>query len=102
MNKIVEKSILVMFLFIIVYFIFKYYNHLLKAHVNCFCIALKVYVMVGVLSLLYLIYHAKYHCQQFHETPLDFFNEGKAFWLISISLSILVIFSNNIFFILTS
>ncbi len=101
MNKIVEKSILIIFLFIIIYFIFKYYNHLLKLHVDCFCTSLKVYVMVGVLSLLYLIYHAKYHCQQFHENPLDFFNEGKEFWIISFALSLLVVFSNKMFYILT-
>jgi hypothetical protein len=101
MNKIVENSILVIILFIIVYFSFKYYNNLLKLHTDCFCVSLKVYVIVGLLSLLYLIYHAKYHCHKYHENSLDLFNGGQKVWLISIGLSLLVLFSNKIFYILS-
>jgi hypothetical protein len=102
MNKIVEKSILVIILFIIVYFTFKYYNSILKLHTDCFCISLKVYVIVGILSILYLLYHAKYHCHKYHEKPFDLFNGGQKVWLLSIGLSLLVLFSNKIFHILTS
>jgi len=60
---------------------------------KCHCLSLKVYVMVGIVAFLYLIFHIKYKCNH-HEKISDIFKESKSIYLLFIVIAICILISN--------
>lgn len=90
MNSKIINSIIVL---IILYLIFVLYAKLTENH-NCFCIKLKISILIGIISLVYLLYHTKYVCHEIHE-PIMFDKDTKIIILLLI-LSLLFLFVQRI------
>lgn len=58
-----EKWIVYSLIVVIIYAIWTLiYEEIIKKHDNCFCMQLKIYMIVGILSFLYFLYHIQSEC----------------------------------------
>lgn len=64
-----------------------------KNKTKCYCLSLKVYVIVGIIAFLFLIFHIKSNCND-HKKITDIFKESKSIYFIFIIISICVLISN--------
>lgn len=60
---------------------------------KCFCRSLKVYIIAGVISFLFLIYHIKNNCNH-HNTISDIFKESKSAYALFFVIAICSLLSN--------
>jgi uncharacterized membrane protein len=71
------------------------YEEILKKHDDCACMPLKMYMIVGILALIYFIYHVKHECKHGDKITHSLKStNSKVFIYISI-IAVFVLLSNR-------
>lgn len=89
-NDKIINSIIVL---IILYLTFILYEKLTENH-NCFCIKLKISIIFGIISIIYLLYHNKYVCHELHRPII--FDKDIHIIILLIIISVLFLFIQRI------
>jgi hypothetical protein len=95
-----EKFIYIIVFLILSFVIYKYYSKIINEHINCFCVTLKMTVIMGILALIYLIFHIKYECHKYHDNKSVFDGEQN-FWMLTLLISFLMLFSYKLYHIIS-
>jgi uncharacterized membrane protein len=59
---------------------------------DCYCLALKIYLITGIIVFIFLIFHAKLTCKD-HNGVIDLFKESKKTYLYIILISLCILLS---------
>jgi hypothetical protein len=95
-----EKIIYIILFLIISFVIYKYYSKIINDHINCFCVKLKMTVIMGILAFVYLLFYNKYECHKHHQV-ITVFDGEQSFWILTLLISFLMLFSYKIYHIIS-
>ena len=91
-----EKWIVYSLIVVIIYAIWTLiYEEIVKKHDNCFCMQLKIYMIVGILSFLYFLYHIQSDCNHGKTIKESINGTSNKAYLYIIIIAILSIMANK-------
>jgi heme/copper-type cytochrome/quinol oxidase subunit 2 len=101
-----EKFIYIIIFLIISFVIYRFYSKIINEHINCFCITLKITVIMGILSFIYLLFHIKYECHKNHKNHKNhnnvIFDGQQSVWILTILISVLMLFSYKLYHVISA
>lgn len=91
-----EKWLLYSFITVFIYTIWTIiYEEIVKNHDNCFCIQLKIYMMIGIFAFIYFIYHIQYECKHGKTVKDSIYATSNMAYIYALIIAILSIIANK-------